>query len=251
LVEVEEQQACCRRLDAGRAMTDIPHLADKELVDLKVRDNTALRKQLDRSRLEVDELRSSRKRLVEAADAERRGIERELHDGLQQDLVALTVNLQLARRLVDSDPAAAKQLIEEMRRNAQEAIDRARTLAERISPPLLETGGLGVALRSAAAEASMPVDVRVTAGAEWPPAIAGTVYLCCVAVLERLAPGATTRVDVHEEEGELAFEIIVTGTSVDMDLHLALDRVEALGGRLTISERPGQGVRVAGSVPLT
>src|SRR5207245_4843265 len=125
-----------------------------------------------------------------AADADRRRIERELHDGPQQHLVALAVNLQLTRRLVDVDPAAARALLEEMGRDVQEALDGARKLAHRIYPPLLEAGGLGVALRSAAASVGVPTRVQVAAGAACPPEVAGTVYFCCVEALERVGAGA-------------------------------------------------------------
>ena len=136
-----------------------------------------------------------------AADADRRGIERELHDGPQQQLVALAVNLQHARRLVDADPAAAGALLEEMRRDVQEALDEARVLAHRIYPPLLEAGGLGAALRSAAASAGYPTRVQVAAGVAYPPEVAGAVYFCCVEALERMGAGASTTVTVGEEIG--------------------------------------------------
>ncbi len=128
-------------------MTDIPHLVDQEVVILKVWHGKALRDSLDRSRLEVDELRASRKRLVLAADADRRRIERELHDGPQQHLVALAANLQLARQL-DGQSIRPRQrtLLDELRADVKEA-RRRRPGSSRnwIFPPLLEAGGLGVA----------------------------------------------------------------------------------------------------------
>src|SRR5918994_4034865 len=111
----------------------------------------ALEESVEQLRREADELCASRTRLVLAADADRRRIERELHDGAQQDLVALAVNLQHARGLVDSDPAAAGVLVDEMRRDVQEALDRLRALAQRIHPPQLQAGGVPAALGSAAA----------------------------------------------------------------------------------------------------
>ena len=148
-----------------------------------------MRESLDRLRLEVGELRASRKRLVVAADADRRKIERELHDGPQQELVAVAVKLQLVSRLVQDDPTAATALLDEMRREVREALDGTRALANRIYPPLLEAGGLGVALRSAAASAGVSTRVDVAAGA-YAPEVAGTVYFCCVEALERIGPGA-------------------------------------------------------------
>ena len=125
-------------------------------ITLEVPRGESLQESLDRLRLEVEELRASRERLVLAADAERRSIERELHDGPQQHLVALAVNLQLARRLADADPAAAKLLLEEMGRDVRQALDETGKLAHRIYPPLLEAGGLAAALRSAAVAVGVP-----------------------------------------------------------------------------------------------
>ena len=110
----------------------------------------ALRDTLDRLRFEVTELRASRKRLVLAADTDRRIIERDLHEGVQQHLVALAVNLQLAGGLVDADPAAAKALLEEMGRDVQQALDETAKLAQRIYPALIEARGFAATLRSAA-----------------------------------------------------------------------------------------------------
>ena len=210
---------------------------------------------LDRLRLEVGELRASRKRLVLAADADRRKIERELHDGPQQDLVAVAVNLQLASRLVHDDPTAAAVLLDELRREVREALDGTRELASRVYPPLLEAGGLGVALRSAAASAGVPARVDVAAG-PYAPELAGTVYFCCVEALERIGPGASSTVTVREEEGSLVFEVVDDGVgseaaTADWDLARLQDRVEALGGRLTVESESGHGTRVAGSLPLS
>jgi signal transduction histidine kinase len=214
-----------------------------------------LRESLGRLRLEVGELRASRKRLALAADADRRQIERELHDGLQQDLVAIAVNLQLASRLVDDDPTAATALLDEMRREVQEALDGTRKLANRIYPPLLEAGGLGVALRSAAVSAGVRARVDVAAGA-YAPEVAGTVYFCCVEALERIGLGASSTVTVREEEGALVFEVVEDGAvseaaTADSDLARLRDRVEALGGQLTVVSEPGHGTRVSGSLPMS
>jgi signal transduction histidine kinase len=214
-----------------------------------------LRESLDRLRLEVGELRASRKRLVLAADADRRQIERELHDGPQQDLVAIVVNLQLASRLVDDDPTAARALLDEMRREVQEALDGTRKLANLIYPPLLEAGGLGVALRSAAVSAGVRARVDVAPGA-YAPEVAGTVYFCCVEALERIGLGASSTVTVREEEGALVFEVVEDGAvseaaTADSDLARLRDRVEALGGQLTVVSEPGHGTRVSGSLPMS
>jgi signal transduction histidine kinase len=216
-----------------------------------------LRETVDRMRLEVAALRASRERLVLAADADRRRIERDLHEGVQQHLVALAVNVQLAGGLADADPAAAKALLEEMGRDVQQALSDATQLAERIYPPLLEAGGLAAALRSAAISAGIPASVEVTATASYPPEVAGTVYFCCLEALEHVAAGARATVTVRDEKGALAFDVVEDGArsaaakvGSNTGLDRLRDRVEALGGRLTIGSESGHGTRVSGSLPL-
>ena len=222
----------------------------KILVVDEVPENVRL---LERLRQEAEELRASRTRLVLAADADRRRMERELHDGVQQDLVGLAVNLQQARRLIATDPAAAAALVDEMRRDAHEALDRSRALAQRIHPPQLEAGGLLVALRSAAASVRIPTRIDVVTGGDLLPEVAATVYLCCVAALERFHDGTTAAITVREENGTLAFEVVADDAGperADDDLNAMSDRVEALGGGLSVSPRPGRGIRIAGVLPL-
>jgi signal transduction histidine kinase len=212
----------------------------------------ALEESIERLRREVAELRASRTRLVLAADADRREIERELHDGAQQDLVGLAVNLQQIRRLVTTDPAAAGALVDEMRRDVHEGLDRLRALAERIYPPQLETGGLRVALRSAAASIGVRAHIDVAATVAVPSEASRTVYLCCVGALERFAEGTSATVAVRAENRTLAFEIAADGpglATADADLAAVRDRVEALGGRLTITSESGA-TRIAGSLPI-
>lgn len=225
-------------------------------INLEAQSAEALRETVDRLRHEVAELRASRKRLVLAADADRRRIERDLHEGVQQHLVALAVNLQLAGGLTDAGPAAAKTLLTEMGRDVELALDEATQLAQRIYPPLLHGRGLAAALRSAAAGAGIPVRVDVAAAASSPSEAIATVYFCCVELLENADAGARAAVTVREEEGALAFEVVVDGAgSATAAKHFGpaldrlRDRLEALGGRLTV--RQGRGTRVAGSVPLS
>ena len=120
---------------------------------VNARDAHPQRESLGLLRREVEELRASRKRLLLTADDDRRRIEHDLHEGIQQHLVALTVNLQLADRLTGSDPPAAGELIAEMARDVQQALEETAQLAQRIYPPLLEARGLSAALRSAETDA--------------------------------------------------------------------------------------------------
>jgi len=196
---------------------------------------------------------SIERRLVLAADADRRRIERELHDGAQQDFVGLAVNLQHARRLIAADPAAAAALVDEMRRDTHEALDRARALAQRIHPPQLEAGGLLAALRAAAASVRVRTRIDVATDGDLPPEVAASVYLCCVAALDRLDERATAAITVREENGTLAFEVVAADAGrepADEGLTTMRDRVEALGGRLSIAPGPGGAIRIAGTLPL-
>jgi signal transduction histidine kinase len=207
---------------------------------------------IERLRQEAEELRASRTRLVLAADADRRRIERELHDGAQQDLVGLAVNLQQARRLIATDPAAAASLVDDMRRDVHEALDRSRALAQRIHPPQLEAGGLLAALRSAAASARTRARIDVATDGELLPEVAATVYLCCVAALERFDDRTTAAITVHEENGTVAFEVVADGAgpeTADEGLIVMRDRVDALGGRLSVTPGEGGGIRIAGALP--
>ena len=205
---------------------------------------------LDRLREEVAQLRASRMRLAVADDDERRRIERALHDGQQQRLVTFAVNLQLARELLDSDPARAKALLEEMASDVERALDEAAALAHHIYPPLLETGGLRPALRAAsvATGVSPAIDVRVSA--RLPPEVAGAVYFGCV---ELLGPVRARTVAVYEDEGAVLFDVAGDGMpeSSRSDVLLRVrDRVEALGGEISVSSGRNGDSRIHGSVPL-
>jgi signal transduction histidine kinase len=210
----------------------------------------ALHETLDRLRREVAELRASRERLVLAADADRRRIERDLHEGVQQHFVALAVNLQLAGTLADVDPAAVKALLEEMGRDVQQALDETAQLAQRIYPPLLGAGGLAAALRSAAVSAGIRASLEVATGASYPPEVAAAVYWCCLDALEHAGAGARATVTVRDEEGAVAFEVLEDGSRSDAGLDRLRDPVEALGGQLTVRTESGGGTRVSGFLPL-
>jgi signal transduction histidine kinase len=204
---------------------------------------------VDGLRRQIEELRSSRKRLALAADAERRGIERALHEGVQQDLVGLAANLEVAAGSVDSDPAAAKALLEELQREARRALTEMQELAYRIFPPLLDAGGLVAELRAAASRAGVPARIDVDVGASTPPEIAGAVYFCALDAFER-APAATrVAVSVRGEEDALEFEIDVDG-GLGAERRPPHDRVEALGGHVTITAGDGR-TTVAGSLPIS
>jgi signal transduction histidine kinase len=218
---------------------------DEEIDGMDVRDAQVQRGTLDRLHREVQGLYESRERLVLASDALNAEIERELHDGLQQQLVALSVGVQRASALVEHDPAAAA-LLAEVADQVRDAVDAAARLAERIHVPLLERGRLAAALRSAAVRAGVPASVDVTAGSGCPPEVARTVLLCWLAALGVGETGTRPAVTVREEEGTLVFEIVSVAELAGMR-----DRVEALGGRLEIEPVPAGGARVSGLLPLS
>ena len=168
---------------------------------------------------QVDELRASRARLVAAADAERRQIERDLHDGAQQHLVALAINLQLAQQLVDSDPAATRTLLEELGRDVREALETVRDLAQRVYPPLLVDRGLAEALRAAASAVAVRTRVEAEGIDRYAPAAEATVYFGCLEALrnaERHAGSeAQATVRVWHDAGTLHFQVDDTGIGFD------------------------------------
>jgi signal transduction histidine kinase len=207
----------------------------------------------------VERLRAAR--LVAAADAERRAFERKLHDGVQQELVALVVNLQLARELCTTDPNAAGVLLDQVGRDTRAALDELRRLATEIYPSLLDAAGLVVALRSAAADAGIVTRVDADVVLGWDPEVVTTVYFCCREALQNAAQhaggGAKTTVSVHGEGAAVVFEVtddgdgFVQGQPTEGGLRRIVDRVGALGGRLEIESEPGHGTRVRGRIPLT
>jgi signal transduction histidine kinase len=190
-----------------------------------------LRETVERLRRDVEELRASRRRIVLAADADRRRIERALHEGVQQDLVALAVKLQLAGGLIESDPAGAKQLVDELARDVQRSLDETAQLAQWIYPPLLESGGLGAALRAAAVSLGVRASIEVAEGDGYPPEVVRALYFCGVAALERVGAGGRATLAVRAEAGAPALDV---AADPPVELEDLRDRVEALGGRLTI-----------------
>ena len=221
---------------------------------MEARDVQALRETLDQLRDEVAELRASRQRLVLAADADRREIERVLHAGVQQHLVALSVNLQHAGRLTSSDPAMASELIAQIGRDVQQALEETAQLAQRIYPPLLDARGLGAALRSAAAGKRASTRIDVAGGASYAPELAAAAYFSILDVLGHASKNSRVTVTIREEDGSLVFEVAEEepcSTRSEAELDRLRDRVEALGGHLTIAAEPGRGVRISGWFPRT
>ena len=201
------------------------------------------------------QLRASRARLLLNADAERRAIERVLHDGIQQELVAIAVKLQLARRLPDSEPLAAQGLLDEIEQEVRDALDGVRAVSDAIYPSVLAVRGLAEAVRRAAAVSGLAVRIEAKELARYPPELEGAVYFCCREALKVAATlGARPILRLWEADHALHFELAGSGESSDLagsDLTELRDRVEALGGRLTIVPGPEAGTRLYATIPVS
>ncbi|HEV3400773.1 MAG TPA: histidine kinase, partial [Acidimicrobiales bacterium] len=224
--------------------------------------DSALQSSLDEVRRQAEELRASRARIVAASDAARRQIERNLHDGAQQHLVALAVNLRLARQIAESDPDTAKEMLEQLGNDLQDAVQELRNLAHGIYPPLLVDRGLPEALSAAGGRAALPTDVVADGIGRYPPEVEAAVYFCCLEAMQNAGKhageGATIAVRVWEEEGALLFEVADDGVGFDPSRRETPgagfvnmgDRVGAIGGSFGVQSAPGRGTRVSGRVPV-
>jgi signal transduction histidine kinase len=202
----------------------------------------------DRLAGDIDDLRASRRRLVAAADADRRSFERELHDGVQQQLVALAVDLRRLAGLIDADPIAARALLDEMTANVRAAMAETTALAGRIYPPLLSARGLASAVRSAADGLGITILVDAPAGAGFPSEIATSIYWTCLETLSFASRGSEATVHVADTDGLLTFEVEIDRRPPTERLARLRDRVEALDGHMSVDDRAGGGSRVHGWV---
>ena len=206
--------------------------------------------ELDRLRAELEELRASRRRLVLAADDDRRTIERDLHDGVHQHLISLAVSLQLAGQAEGSDPAALPALLADMARAVQDGLEETARLAQRIHPATLEAADLAALLRSASTAAGVRARVDVSAAGSYPPEAVMTIHLAWLDALARAGDGALTSIEVRDTLDTLTFEITAPWIESTTELDGLRGRVEALGGGLTItSSRPGAAV-MSCSLPI-
>jgi signal transduction histidine kinase len=209
----------------------------------------------------IAELRASRQRLVAAQDLERRRIERDLHDGAQQQLIALAVKLRLARTLFGREPSRVEAMLEELGEDASGALENLRFLARGIYPPALAEKGLGPALQSQAGLASLPVEVTTDGLARYAQEVESAVYFCVLEALQNVAKYANAsraRVELAAADGVLSFIVSDDGAGFDpravargAGLTNMTDRVEAIGGRLEVRSAPGTGTTIVGWVPAT
>jgi signal transduction histidine kinase len=229
--------------------------ADEKLVgDLAAQAGLVLRN----ARL-IEELRASRRRLIEAQDEERRKIERNLHDGAQQQLVALTVQLGLLERQAE-DPDTVRASATRLKDALQDALDELRALARGIYPPLLADQGLAAALEAQSRKAAVPTTIESGGIGRYPREIESAVYFCALEALQNVAKYADATsavVRLGERDGRLEFEIAddgrgfdPTATSYGTGMQGMVDRLDAIGGTLEVSSESGRGTMVLGRIAL-
>jgi signal transduction histidine kinase len=208
----------------------------------------------------LEEISHSRARIVSSADRERRRIERDLHDGAQQRLVALRVHLELAEELVKQDQKLGLEKLHGLGHEVDETLDEIRALARGVYPPLLADSGLAEALGAAARKLPIPASVAPDGVVgRYSSEVESAVYFCCLEAMQNASKHAGSAhlvISLHGGES-LGFEVRDDGagfTDADLNGGAGLtnmrDRVAAVGGELEITSTPGRGTTVAGSVPL-
>jgi signal transduction histidine kinase len=248
-------------LTGDRVLADRPELLDVAtgLIAVAVEQ----RRLEEETQAATREAQDSRARLAESADAERRRIERDLHDGAQQRLVAMRIELGLIEDLLLDDPESAAARIRELEASADEALEELRSLAHGVRPPLLNDRGLADAVRAALARSTLPTTFEADGVGRYPPAVESTVYFSVLEALQNVAKHArsASRVTVHLHDdtcGELRFEVRDDGPGADQEalehgegIMNIRDRVAAVDGTLRVVSLKNLGTVVAGRIPIS
>lgn len=221
--------------------------------------DSALQESLENLERANADLRASRARIVATGDAERRKIERNLHDGAQQHLVALAVNLRLTKDILTDDPTAAAEMLDALAVEVKETIQELRNLAHGIYPPLLMDSGLLEALRAAAARSPLDVEVHADDIGRYSSEIEAAVYFCCLEAMQNAAkhaPDAHVVVELRADSGALSFTVADDGPGFDAEAAAhghgyvnMSDRLGAIGGAVEWRSSPGAGATVTGMIP--
>ena len=235
----------------GKLMSDLAAQAGLVL------HNIGLTEQL---RARLAELRASRLRIVTAQDEQRRRIERDIHDGAQQQLLGIADTLAVAQKLAGQDEERERALVARLKAETSGALGTLRDLARGIYPPLLADQGLPAAVRAQAGKAPGPVEVSTDGVGRYPPEIETAIYFCCVEALQnaaRHAPGSAVRVSLTEDGVDVAFTIADDGPGFDpaattsgTGLRNMSDRLAALGGSCQVDSGPGRGTTITGRIRL-
>lgn len=219
-----------------------------------------LRARLEQLSAQAGELRASRQRIVAAHDAERRRLERNIHDGAQQHLVALAVKLRLAKSMGAKNPDKAIRMLEELQAETAEALDTLGDLSRGIYPTILEGHGIAAALEAQAAKSTLPARIEADGVGRYPIEAEAAVYFCCLEALQNAtkhAAASAVEIRLSENGDELAFSVVDDGSGFDAGaspagsgLQNMRDRVAAIGGSVEITSSPGRGTTVSGHVPV-
>ena len=253
-----------RGLPVAAVMYD-PELADQERF-VQAAGSAALMG-LEKAQLEADlrasvaDLEASRVRLMEAANLERRRLERDLHDGVQQELTALRIKLDLVAEKIDESPLEGERMLASVGKQMDAVLQQLRLLARGIYPSVLNEHGLVDALRSMALNSPISVVVRGIAIGRYREDVEVAVYFCCLEAIQNVVkhagPDAEATIHLWQEGPRLFFEVRDSGRGFDLaeanrgaGLTNMRDRIEAVGGNLTITSSPGHHTSVRGAVPV-
>jgi signal transduction histidine kinase len=266
IAPLDDLTAATRRVREGDLETPVPIVTTDELGQLAHSFNEMLEGLRERESLLAEKaeltsaLRGSLARIVAATDAERRRVERDLHDGAQQHLVLLNLKLGLLERKAAADPELAR-LVADTRGDLSRALAELRDLAHGIYPATLENDGLVSALADVAERSPIPAVLDANGTGRYPREVEAAVYFCCLEALQNAAKhagdGATARIDLAESNGRLSFAVADDGRGFDAraassrgGLQNMADRIGALGGELRIESTSGRGTTLAGTIPV-
>lgn len=241
-----------------RLLSDVASQAG--LILRNVRLTAELTARLDELSAVTGELRASRRRIVETQDQERRRLERDIHDGAQQHLVALAVKLRMARTMAERDPGRARTMIGEIHTLTDSALENLRDLTRGIYPPTLVEKGVAAALRESARRSGAPATVTAKGTRRADTASEAAAYFACLEAIQNAAkhaPGCAVRVRIEITAQLLSFAVVDSGPGFDPQtaergsgLRNMEDRLAVVGGRLDVRSRPGEGTRVTGRIPI-
>lgn len=244
---------------AGHALTPVE---ERLLQDVAAQAGLVLRNAQLTAELQgrLDQLRESRQRIVAAQDAERRRLERNIHDGAQQHLVALSMKLRLAQELAEKEPERARALLEELQEDTGDALQTLRDLARGIYPPVLADKGLVQALEAHARRCPVQVTVSDRGVGRHPSDVEAAAYFCCLEAIQngvKHAGDVPIEVEIEESGGFLWFRVVDRGPGFEPEsaregsgIQNMRDRVAALGGALDIASARDAGTHVQGRIPI-
>ena len=208
----------------------------------------------------IEELRDSRRRIVSAQDERAKKLERNIHDGAQQQLVALAVQLRLADSLIERDASKAHDLLADLQGRTSQTLEDLRDLARGIYPPLLADQGLPAAIEAQARRSPVSVTVDPDGVGRYDQDVEAAIYFACLEALNNVAKYAdasSARIRLWQEDGQLGFEVSDDGRGFDVTsarsgsgLQGISDRIEAVGGSVRVASSPGSGTRLSGWIPV-